>query len=67
MLFLAGHHLFPTPGTPNSFPLGVLVLVPVSGVVAWLSYWIIEYPTGMLRRTRTSEGKPREYYERTPR
>jgi peptidoglycan/LPS O-acetylase OafA/YrhL len=63
MLFLADHHLFPTPGTPYSFPRGVVVLVFVSVVVAWLSYWVIEYPTGMLRRSRGREGEPREYYE----
>jgi peptidoglycan/LPS O-acetylase OafA/YrhL len=66
MLFLAGHHLFPTPGTPYSFPLGVLVLVCTSIVVAWLSYWIIEYPTGMLRRSRGHQGELREYYKRRP-
>jgi peptidoglycan/LPS O-acetylase OafA/YrhL len=62
MLFLAAHHRFPEPGTPWAFPLGVLVLVPIAGLVAWLSYWIIEYPTSMLRRSRGHAGEVREYY-----
>jgi peptidoglycan/LPS O-acetylase OafA/YrhL len=64
MLLLADRGLFPVPGTPHAFPIGVLVLVPVAGMVAWLSYWIIEYPTGMLRRTRDHRGDLREYYDR---
>ena len=62
LLFLAGHHLFPVPGSPHAFVGGVLVLVPVATIVAWLSYWVIEYPTGMLRRSRGHEGELREYY-----
>jgi peptidoglycan/LPS O-acetylase OafA/YrhL len=54
MLYLAGHHLFPTPGTWYGFPVGVVVLSLCASVVAWCSYWVIEYPTGMLRRGRAS-------------
>jgi peptidoglycan/LPS O-acetylase OafA/YrhL len=63
LLFLAGHHLFPVPGSPHAFVGGVLVLVPVATIIAWLSYWVIEYPTGMLRRSRGHEGELREYYD----
>jgi peptidoglycan/LPS O-acetylase OafA/YrhL len=51
MLYLAGQHLFPTPGTWYAFPVGVVVLTLVAVVVAWFSYWIIEYPTRLLRPT----------------
>lgn len=49
MLFLASRHLFPVPGSAVGFPLGVLILVPAAVLVAWCSYWVIEYPTGLLR------------------
>jgi len=64
MLFLADRGLFPVPGTPGAFPIGVVVLVSVASLVAWLSYWIIEYPTGKLRRSRDHRGQLREYYDR---
>ena len=63
MLLLAEHGLFPDPGSPHSFVLGIVVLAPVAGVVAWLSYWIIEYPTSMIRRTRERGGTARRYYD----
>jgi peptidoglycan/LPS O-acetylase OafA/YrhL len=63
LLSLAGNGWFPEPGSPGGFPLGVLILVPVSCAVAWLSYWVIEYPTGHLRRLRDSSGARREYYD----
>jgi peptidoglycan/LPS O-acetylase OafA/YrhL len=60
MLYLAGHHLFPTPGTWYGFPVGVVVLSLSACLVAWCSYWVIEYPTGMLRRRpRAAEAAPR--------
>jgi peptidoglycan/LPS O-acetylase OafA/YrhL len=63
MLFLAHHGAFPEPGSAAAFPLGLLVLVPAATLVAWLSYWIVEYPTGTLRRARDPDGTPREYYD----
>jgi peptidoglycan/LPS O-acetylase OafA/YrhL len=63
-LFLHDRGWYPDPGAPYSFLLGVLVLVPVAGLVAWLSYWIIEYPCGKLRRSRDHRGEAREYYRR---
>lgn len=63
MLFLAHHGAFPEPGSAAAFPLGLLVLVPAATLVAWLSYWIVEYPTGTLRRARDPDGAPREYYD----
>lgn len=64
MLLLAHLGLFPVPGSGNAFPAGVLVLVPATVAVGWLSYWIIEYPTSKLRRTRDQSGALREYYSR---
>jgi peptidoglycan/LPS O-acetylase OafA/YrhL len=52
MLALAGHHLFPVPDSRYGFPVGVVVLGVAASLAAWLSYWIVEYPTGKLRRTR---------------
>jgi len=62
MLVLAHHGLFPTPGSPNAFPVGVPILVTATVVVGWFSYWVIEYPTGKLRRSRDQSGSLREYY-----
>jgi peptidoglycan/LPS O-acetylase OafA/YrhL len=64
MLLLAHHGLFPMPGSPNAFPAGVLILVTATVVVAWFSYWVIEYPTSKLRRSREPSGALREYYSR---
>jgi peptidoglycan/LPS O-acetylase OafA/YrhL len=63
LLFLAGQGLFPRPGSPDAFAHGVVILAGAGLVAAWLSYWIIEYPTGMLHRSRGPEDQPREYYE----
>ena len=49
MLYLAGHHLFPRPGSDYGFPVGVVILLPAAVLVASCSYWVIEYPTGLLR------------------
>jgi peptidoglycan/LPS O-acetylase OafA/YrhL len=62
MLLLADRGLFPAPGSRFGFPIGAVVLVLAAGVVAWLSYWIIEYPTGKLRRSRDDRGEPVDYY-----
>lgn len=64
MLLLAHHGMFPIPGSRDAFPFGVLILVPVTVLAGWLSYWVIEYPTGKLRRTRDQTGALREYYSR---
>ena len=65
MLWLAGSGLLPTPGTPQAFPLGLLVLVPVALLVAYTSYWLIEYPASRLRRNRDADGHRRDYYDGT--
>lgn len=57
MLYLADHHLFPAPGTVYGFPVGVVVLSVAAVLVAWCSYWVIEYPTGMLRRSGARDGR----------
>jgi peptidoglycan/LPS O-acetylase OafA/YrhL len=62
MLLLAHRGLFPMPGSAHAFPVGVLILVTVTVVVGWFSYWVIEYPTGKLRRSRDQSGFLREYY-----
>ena len=64
MLLLADRGLFPIPGSPHSFPLGVAILLAATIVVGWLSYWVIEFPTGKLRRSRDVSGALREYYPR---
>lgn len=64
LLLLAHLGLFPDPGGRHSFPVGVLILVPATVLVGWLSYWVIEYPTLKLRRTRDDSGALREYYSR---
>lgn len=63
-LLLALHDLGLVPPAESSlaFPVGVAVLVPVSLVVAWVSYWLIEYPASALRALVRRDGSPRQYY-----
>lgn len=65
MLWLAGRGWLPTPGTPHAFPLGLLVFVPASLLVAYASYRVIEYPASRLRRSRDQHGHQRDYYDGT--
>jgi peptidoglycan/LPS O-acetylase OafA/YrhL len=44
------------------FPWSVFVVLTASVAAGWLSYWVIEYPTGKLRALHDNEGRPRDYY-----
>ncbi len=48
-------------------PLAVLLVVSASLLVGWVSYHVIEKPTGKLRMLRDREGRPRDYYPDLPR
>ena len=63
-LLLALHDLglVPPPESALAFPVGVAVLIPVSLGVAWLSYWVLEYPASALRTLVSRDGSPRQYY-----
>ncbi|WP_433334301.1 acyltransferase family protein [Spirillospora sp. CA-294931] len=50
------------PAYQSGFPLAVLVVLAVSLPLAAASYWLIEYPTALLRRLKTQSHRPREYY-----
>lgn len=54
--------LVPPADSALAFPVGVAVLVPVSLAVAWVSYWLIEYPASALRTLVQRDGTPRKYY-----
>jgi peptidoglycan/LPS O-acetylase OafA/YrhL len=58
---LARHHILINPA-PHAFPLNALVLAVGSLGIAYLSYWIIEYPAMQLRHLFTREGRWAEYY-----
>jgi peptidoglycan/LPS O-acetylase OafA/YrhL len=64
LLWLDGHHLLPARYGGGAILPDLVVVLAVSVLVAWLSYWVIEYPASMLRRTRTGDGVPRDYYVR---
>jgi peptidoglycan/LPS O-acetylase OafA/YrhL len=65
ILWLAGRGLLPTPGTAFAFPIGVLVTVPLALAAGAASYWLLEYPSSRLRRTRDASGRRRDYYDGT--
>jgi peptidoglycan/LPS O-acetylase OafA/YrhL len=65
MLFLANRGLFPHPGSSFSFAWGVLIMVVVALPLAWLSYWVIEYPTSMLRRIVDESDAAAEHHDKT--
>ncbi|MGN6244792.1 MAG: acyltransferase family protein [Motilibacteraceae bacterium] len=62
LLWLDGHHLLPARYGAGAILPDLVVVLAVSVLVAWLSYWVVEYPASMLRRTRTGDGAPRDYY-----
>ncbi|MGN6332248.1 MAG: acyltransferase family protein [Motilibacteraceae bacterium] len=62
LLWLDAHHLLPARYGAGAILPDLVVVLAVSVLVAWLSYWVIEYPTSMLRRTRVGDGSPRDYY-----
>jgi peptidoglycan/LPS O-acetylase OafA/YrhL len=57
------------PSGPSGFPFAVLIVLTVALPTAVLSYWLIEYPGGLLARMKDGAGRPREFYPepaRTP-
>ncbi|ARF58136.1 acyltransferase [Streptomyces gilvosporeus] len=50
------------PGGQAGFPLAVVIVVLAALPVAAASYWLIEYPAGLLGRLKDSNGRPREFY-----
>jgi peptidoglycan/LPS O-acetylase OafA/YrhL len=42
--------------------MAVLLVVSASLLAGWVSYHVIEKPTGKLRMLRDREGRPRDYY-----
>ncbi len=48
LLHLAGNGLLPTPA-PGAFLPTVAIVAPLAVLVAWASYWLVEYPTSHLR------------------
>lgn len=63
LLALADLGLLPAQTSPLALPLGLLVTVPLSLLVAWLSYWVVEWPTSHLRVLVDRTGRPRDYYD----
>ncbi|WP_399084177.1 acyltransferase family protein [Streptomyces sp. BBFR2] len=55
------------PATQAGFPLAVLIVLAVALPFAWLSYWLLEYPAGLLGRLKDGRGRPREFYPKAPR
>ncbi|WP_432488493.1 acyltransferase family protein [Kineococcus sp. SYSU DK018] len=62
MLWMAGLPVWPQRSSPATLLLGVALLLPVTVLVGWASYWVVEHPAGALRRTRTADGRPRQYH-----
>ncbi|GAU67067.1 putative acyltransferase [Streptomyces sp. NBRC 110611] len=50
------------PAGPSGFPYALLIVYLVALPVAAVSYWLLEYPAGLLGRLRDSRGRPREFY-----
>ena len=43
---------------PGMFPWNAVALLAIGIAVAWVSYWVLEFPTGQLRWAFTPEGRP---------
>ncbi|MFG2194413.1 acyltransferase family protein [Streptomyces sp. NPDC048639] len=50
------------PSGPGGYPLATLIVLAVAVPVAVASYWLIEYPSGLLGRLKDKSGKPRDFY-----
>ncbi|MFH8366098.1 acyltransferase family protein [Streptomyces sp. NPDC018031] len=50
------------PDAQGGFPAAVAVVLLVSVPAAALSYWLVEYPSGLLGRLRDGRGRPRDFY-----
>ncbi|MCK7625511.1 acyltransferase [Streptomyces sp. RS10V-4] len=60
MLLLHTAGLLP-PG-PAGFPWALLIVFLAALPAAAASYWLIEYPAGLLGRLRDARGRPRDFY-----
>ena len=63
LLGLAGAGLVPAQTSPWAFGVTLAVLVPVSVLVAWVSYVLVERPMGALGRLVDRDGRSRDYYD----
>ncbi|WP_241777888.1 acyltransferase [Streptomyces sp. CT34] len=50
------------PAGPSGFPLAMPIVFLAALPTAAVSYWIIEYPAGLLGRLKDAGGRPREFY-----
>jgi peptidoglycan/LPS O-acetylase OafA/YrhL len=62
MLLLANAGIIPAAGAGSVFWPTLLVLVPASVALAWISYHAIEVPGNYLRRLVNSDGTTHDYY-----
>jgi peptidoglycan/LPS O-acetylase OafA/YrhL len=47
---------------PTRFPVAVAVVLSLAVPAAVISYWLIEYPTGLLGKVLDKDGRLRNYY-----
>ncbi|MEV5975841.1 acyltransferase [Streptomyces sp. NPDC052114] len=64
MLWLDGAGLLPS--ARAGFPVAVLVVFVVALAAGTVSYWCVEYPAGLLARTKDARGRAREFYPERP-
>ncbi|MEU6079127.1 acyltransferase [Streptomyces sp. NPDC047108] len=50
------------PSGPSGYPLATLIVLAVAVPAAVASYWLIEYPSGLLGRLKDKSGRPRDFY-----
>lgn len=62
MLFLANAGIVPAQGAGSVFWPTLLVMIPASILLAWISYHAIEVPGNYLRRLVNSDGTAHHYY-----
>ncbi|MFK4064464.1 acyltransferase family protein [Streptomyces sp. NPDC029674] len=60
MLLLGRSGLLPS--SQAGFPVAVLVVVLVALAAGTASYWLVEYPAGLLGKAKDARGRERDYY-----
>ncbi|UQA92446.1 acyltransferase family protein [Streptomyces halobius] len=50
------------PAGQAGFPLALVIVLLAALPTAVLSYWLIEYPAGLLARLKDNSGRPRDFY-----
>ncbi|MEV7191287.1 acyltransferase [Streptomyces sp. NPDC093510] len=50
------------PSSQAGFPVAVLVVVLVALAVGAASYWLVEYPAGLLGKAKDGRGRARDFY-----